>query len=84
MSIPPLDIPVGIIGADLLSARSMTRTHCCCPRSPGHRNGHPNGRRSEETLRVMSALGHKQTFAVQNAMSALPPKADIADVDSIR
>jgi hypothetical protein len=25
----------------------------------------------------MSALGHKRTFAVQNAMSALPPKADI-------
>ena len=23
----------------------------------------------------MSALGHKQTFAVQNGMSALPPKA---------
>ena len=25
----------------------------------------------------MSALGQKRTFAVQNAMSALPPKADI-------
>ena len=25
----------------------------------------------------LSALGQKQTFAVQNAMSALPPKADI-------
>ena len=25
----------------------------------------------------MSALGHKQTFAMQNAMSALPPKADM-------
>jgi hypothetical protein len=25
----------------------------------------------------MSALGHKRTFAVQNGMSALPPKADI-------
>ena len=25
----------------------------------------------------MSALGHKQTFAVQNVMFALPPKADI-------
>ena len=24
----------------------------------------------------MSALGHKRTFAVQNVMSALPPKAD--------
>jgi hypothetical protein len=24
-----------------------------------------------------SALGHKQTFAVQNGMSALPPKPDI-------
>ena len=26
----------------------------------------------------MSALGHKRTFAVQNGMSALPPKADVA------
>ena len=25
----------------------------------------------------MSALGHKRTFAAQNGMSALPPKADI-------
>ena len=25
----------------------------------------------------MSALGHKRTFAVQNGMSALPPKADM-------
>jgi hypothetical protein len=25
----------------------------------------------------MSLLGHKRTFAVQNGMSALPPKADI-------
>ena len=25
----------------------------------------------------MSALGHKQTFAVQKGMSALPPKADM-------
>ena len=25
----------------------------------------------------MSALGHKQTFALHQAMSALPPKADI-------
>ena len=26
----------------------------------------------------MSALGRKQTFAVQNVMSALPPRADMA------
>ena len=26
---------------------------------------------------AMSALGQKQTFAVQNGMSALPPKADM-------
>ena len=26
----------------------------------------------------MSALGHKQTFALQMVMSALPPKADIS------
>ena len=30
----------------------------------------------------MSALGHKQTFAVQNVMSALPPKADICSAQS--
>jgi hypothetical protein len=29
------------------------------------------------SARAMSALGHKRTFAVQNGMSALPPKADI-------
>ena len=29
----------------------------------------------------MSALGQKQTFAVQNVMSALPPKADIRGCD---
>jgi hypothetical protein len=28
-------------------------------------------------IKVMSALGQKQTFAVQKGMSALPPKADI-------
>ena len=28
----------------------------------------------------MSALGHKRTFAVQNGMSALPPKADIREI----
>jgi|GEM_PF-924030 hypothetical protein len=27
--------------------------------------------------RPMSALGQKQTYAVQNGMSALPPKADM-------
>ena len=27
----------------------------------------------------MSALGHKQTCAPQNGMSALPPKADMCD-----
>ena len=32
----------------------------------------------------MSALGQKQTFAVQNAMSALPPKADISEGLSYR
>src|SRR5262245_43346635 len=29
--------------------------------------------------RPMSALGHKQTFAPQKVMSALPPKADMCD-----
>jgi hypothetical protein len=28
---------------------------------------------------LMSALGQKQTFGPGNAMSALPPKADIAE-----
>ncbi|MGB8896654.1 MAG: hypothetical protein WCD13_20455, partial [Pseudolabrys sp.] len=26
---------------------------------------------------TLSALGHKRTYAVQNGMSALPPKADM-------
>jgi hypothetical protein len=30
----------------------------------------------------MSALGHKQTFAVQNGMSALPPTADICSAQT--
>src|SRR5262245_3873894 len=30
----------------------------------------------------MSALGHKQTYAVQNAMSALHPKADMCGATS--
>jgi len=30
-----------------------------------------------EKIRAMSALGHKQTCAVQEPMSALPPKADM-------
>ena len=30
----------------------------------------------------MSALGHKRTFAVQNVMSALPPKADMCGATS--
>jgi len=29
----------------------------------------------------MSALGHKQTCAVQNVVSALPPKADIPSAE---
>ncbi|MGA8419049.1 MAG: hypothetical protein WB691_04685, partial [Pseudolabrys sp.] len=29
----------------------------------------------------MSALGHKQTFAAQKSMSALPPKADMCDAN---
>ena len=30
----------------------------------------------------MSALGQKQTFAVQNGMSALPPKADMCSASA--
>jgi hypothetical protein len=30
----------------------------------------------------MSALGHKRTFAVQNGMSALPPKADMCGANT--
>jgi hypothetical protein len=32
----------------------------------------------------MSALGQKQTFAVQNVMSALPPKAEIDATQNVR
>jgi hypothetical protein len=31
-----------------------------------------------DLLTKMSALGHKQTFAMQKGMSALPPKADMS------
>ena len=31
----------------------------------------------------MSAFGHKQTFALRNAMSALPPKADICGAQTM-
>ena len=31
---------------------------------------------------LMSALGHKQTFAVQTGMSALPPKADMCSAQA--
>ena len=31
---------------------------------------------------MMSALSHKQTCAVQNVMSALPPKADICSAQA--
>jgi hypothetical protein len=30
----------------------------------------------------MSALGHKQTFAAQKVMSALPPKADMCSAQA--
>ena len=33
---------------------------------------------SEKWHTLMSALGQKQTFASQKAMSALPPKADMS------
>ena len=35
------------------------------------------GNREVSIAAIMSALGQKQTFAMQNAMSALPLKADI-------
>jgi len=44
------------------------------PRS-GSSKSTRNNDRHEATL--MSALGQKQTYAVQNGMSALPPRADI-------
>jgi len=34
------------------------------------------------TRELMSALGQKQTYAVQKSMSALPPKADICGATS--
>jgi len=38
----------------------------------------PGSPASRAPLFKMSALGQKQTFAVQNNMSGLPPKADIS------
>src|SRR5689334_8664096 len=34
-------------------------------------------RRNQHCGGPMSALGHKRTFATQNSMSALPPRADM-------
>jgi hypothetical protein len=43
-----------------------------------HRSGSSQDwERGTATGRSMSALGHKQTIALQNVMSALPPKADM-------
>ena len=36
-----------------------------------------NAADNSRCARMMSALGQKQTFAVQKGMSALPPKADM-------
>ena len=35
-----------------------------------------------EPMRLMSALGHKRTYAVQKGMSALPPKADMCSAQA--
>jgi hypothetical protein len=35
-----------------------------------------------DTSSSMSALNHKRTYALQNVMSALPPKADICSAQS--
>ena len=48
------------------------------PFSPRHPLPFTVTQKDEENCEcLMSALGQKQTFAVQNVMSALPPKADI-------
>jgi len=41
-----------------------------------------SGKRTKEAYLPMSALGQKQTCAVQNGMSALPPKADICSASA--
>ena len=43
----------------------------------GYAYGRMIDRSSEHRTGAMSALGHKRTFALQNVMSALPPKADM-------
>jgi hypothetical protein len=43
-------------------------------------NVHPA--KKQTLVRVMSALGQKRTFAVQNGMSASPPKADMCSAQA--
>jgi hypothetical protein len=50
-----------------------SRRFMIVPTSEGHRSG---SNRDIGRLGLMSALGQKRTFAVQNAMSASPSKAD--------
>ena len=56
-------------------AACFTAPPHCLPRGSGQ--GVLAARNSCRNGQPRSALGHKRTFAVQNGMSALPPKADM-------
>src|SRR5262249_6101287 len=66
---------------------SKRRSPLSRPYYPRSKISHPQGCLSEQTFAqahkkqmrftVVSALGQKQTFAVQKGMSALPPNSDI-------
>jgi hypothetical protein len=60
----------------------LASPHCAPPSLRTEHRGESHQRHCIKLLlsdQYMSALGQKRTFAVQNGMSALPPKADIRD-----
>ncbi|MGA8964955.1 MAG: hypothetical protein WB525_10750, partial [Pseudolabrys sp.] len=60
------------------SAKTTSPSHAFTIASDSHRDV-LIGVADDQEYASMSALGQKQTFAVQNAVSALPPIADIVD-----
>jgi hypothetical protein len=73
-----------------------TKEPLLCERLPQRKNQSQNGNQKSRILKcnkasqnkgsrpssLMSALGQKQTYAPQQAMSALPPKADMCGATS--
>ena len=65
----------GVLPVSTFNSRKGERTPAIRVEGPGPLQDSLMGVPRKVTR--LSALGHKRTFAVQNDMSALPPKADI-------